>query len=181
MPKHPFEPLIFQETKKIIIGTLPPETATFYFSNSSNTRLWDMLRTIREQRMGIYSGSNNLTAAEKIEILRDLNLGIADIILEYERDIPNSTRDVDIDPKKYRSLIEIVRSNIEITHLLFVYESAYKWFLHSLNKEIPVRISSLSGRFSIGIQNEIQVNEDTIQCIILPSPLNRGRRGETLK
>ncbi len=42
MRLHPFKPIIPDNAKKLLIGTLPPESAPFYYSNSSNTRLWDI-------------------------------------------------------------------------------------------------------------------------------------------
>jgi len=180
---HPFPPQISKATRKLLIGTLPPENVKFYFSNSSNTRLWDILRSIRESREQICSGSNTLSDMQKIEILDSLKVGISDIIYGYERDDITSTKDEDIEPREYRDLLQLAADN-NINELLFVYQSAYKWFLHSLEKTEPVRLKRIKTRCiigPIGPQKEIEFRGKRIKCTLLPSPLNRGREGETLE
>jgi len=70
---------------------------------------------------------------------------------------------------------------VYIGELLFVYGSAFKWFIHSLEKVKPVRLIKIISRHIIGPQPSIEINGQTIKCILLPSPLNRGRKGETLE
>jgi len=110
MKTHPFEPLVLTNTKKLLVGTLPPEEVPFYFSNSSNTRLWDILTAINTKSETVDKGGNSLSAEQKINILRSLNLGISDIIYKYERDEYHSTKDKHIDPKKYSDLLQFVYS-----------------------------------------------------------------------
>jgi G:T/U-mismatch repair DNA glycosylase len=180
MKDHPFSPLIPEGSRKLLVGTLPPESARFYFSNSSNTRLWDILRSIYHGSDEVYHGSNDLNENEKRKILNKLNIGITDIILKYERIFPDSTKDIHIIPKEYKDLIKTAIDN-NIGELLFVYNTAYKWFIHSLTKEKPVRIRRLKEKYKLGLRREITFGDKTIKCILLPAPLNRGRRGETLE
>lgn len=51
MLKHPFEPFIPNNAKKLIIGTLPPENIPYYYSNSPNTRMWDLLSAIKVMKL----------------------------------------------------------------------------------------------------------------------------------
>lgn len=180
MKTHPFKPQISKKTKKLLIGTLPPENVKFYFSNSSNTRLWDILKSLNENKEIICHGSNELNEVEKIKLLDSLKVGISDIIYEYKRDDFKSTKDKHIEPKKYNDLLQIAYDN-NISELLFVYQSAYKWFLHSLEKVPPVRLFKIKQRFNIGSQSDVIYKGKTIKCVLLPSPLNRGRKGETLE
>jgi len=180
MGTHPFKPQISKATKKLLIGTLPPENVTFYFSNSPNTRLWDILTAISEESTYVGKGGNGLSINRKIEILDILGIGIGDIIYKYERDDPNSTKDKHIEPKEYKNLLQIAADN-DIDELLFVYQSAFKWFLHSLKKVEPVRLSKLRSRYVNGTEQEVNFQGKVIKCILLPSPLNRGRKGETLE
>jgi G:T/U-mismatch repair DNA glycosylase len=179
MQIHPFKPQISKTTRKLLIGTLPPEDVIFYFSNSSNTRLWDILTAINENTNYIGSGGNSLSYKQKIEILEKLKIGISDIIYGYERDQYHSTKDSHIKPKKYNDLLQLALDN-NIHELLFVYQSALKWFVHSLGKTEPIRLNKIKTKYNIGRQQEIQVQGKTIKCTLLPSPLNRGRKGETL-
>ena len=176
---HPFKPLIVSSTKRLLVGTLPPEGASFYFSNSTNTRLWDILIAIDSKSERIGRGGNDLSEDQKTSLLERLNLVICDIIYGYERLDYGSTKDKDIIPLAYNDLLSLAREN-GVKELLFVYQSALKWFIHSLEKESPVMLSRLKGQYNLGLQSVVSGNIKSIKCILLPSPLNRGRQGETL-
>ena len=176
---HPFKPWINKKTRKLIVGTLPPETAKVYFSNSRNTRLWDILRAVALNADQVTQGGNDMSENEKAALLEKLGLGISDIILKYDRTDYTSTKDKDIIPLKYFSLLDFAIEN-NVTDLLFVYQSAYKWFEHSLLGVEPVKIQSLKGKYPSGLIRQITHKGFVINCIILPQPLNRGKIGETL-
>lgn len=179
MKEHPFKPLVFKNTRGLVIGTLPPESATFYFSNSSNTRLWDILYSIQQNKVELSNNSNLLSKDNKIEILKSLNLGIYDIIFGYDRIDFYSTRDEDIIPLKYSDIIDLVKKT-KIEKLLFVYKSAAIWFLHSLVSDKPIHHKKLKYNLEYGVFKELSINNRIIKCILLPNPLNRGKKGETL-
>jgi G:T/U-mismatch repair DNA glycosylase len=179
MKTHPFPPQISKTTKKLLIGTLPPEDVIFYFSNSSNTRLWDILTAIKEKRDYVGSGGNSLSDNKKIEILDNLQIGISDIIYAYERDEYHSTKDSHIDPKEYNDLLRLALDN-NIQELLFVYQSALKWFIHSLAKTQPVRLNKIRESYTVGKQQSIEIEGKILRCTLLPPPLNRGTKGQTL-
>lgn len=180
MQTHPFEPQIPGTATKLLIGTLPPEGVKFYFSNSSNTRLWDILMAIENGETHVGVGGNDLSDSYKIKILKGLKLGISDIIHSYERDAYNSTKDSHINPKKYNDIVQLALDR-NINELLFVYQSALKWFMHSLEKNEPQRLSKINAKYEVGEQVEIKVQGKTVKLTLLPSPLNRGRKGETLE
>lgn len=179
MRQHPFEPEIPKNAKKLLVGTLPPEGVTFYFSNSSNTRLWDILKSVDENHSTISTGSNSLSKIEKQKILSNLKIGITDIILKYNRQ-EETTKDQHIIPYEYNKLLDLAVSK-GINELFFVYKSAYKWFVHSLKNEPPVRLRNLKLKLDKGFQKEIEHRGQKIKLTILPPPLNRGMKGETLE
>jgi G:T/U-mismatch repair DNA glycosylase len=179
MRTHPFPPLIPPSSTKLLVGTLPPEGVRFYFSNSSNTRLWDILKAIYEKSTVVCKGGNALSDREKTNILSNLNLGISDIIYKYERDDLASTNDKHINPKAYNDLLELAAVH-NITALLFVYKNAFRWFLHSLDKTTPVKIRKLK-RYGLQDEQVIEYRGRSIRCVQLPSPLNRGQKGQTLQ
>lgn len=177
--KHPFKPLLNHKTKSLLVGTLPPESAQFYFSNSRNTRLWDILKSIVEKKQVASKGSNGLSPREKEKILFELETGIYDIILEYHRDFMDSTKDKHIQPIKYSDILSLAKKK-QISKLLFVYKNAAKWFLHSLEGEKPKRAQILKYEIEYGVFKTIKTEYGEIKCVLLPSPLNRGKKGETL-
>lgn len=179
MNTHRFAPEIPLSAKKLLIGSLPPEGAGFYFSNSSNTRLWDLLGALESNSSEVGKGGYRLVTERKIEILKNLKIGISDIIYQYERDDPSSGKDTDIIPKKYNDLLQLAYDN-GIDELVFVYQSALKWFNHSRQSVEPVRLRNLQGKYEIGPQPDVKFKGKVIKCVLLPSPLSRGTRGQTL-
>jgi len=180
MKTHPFKPILFENSRKMIIGTLPPESAPFYFSNSSNTRLWDILYSISTYKTEISKGSIFLADQEKKQILKSLSIAIYDIIFKYDRSDYSSTRDKHIIPFEYSELTRIIE-NTNIDELIFVYKNAAKWFLHSLTGEDPVTSNKLKYKLDYGVFTVQNVNDREVSCSLLPSPLNRGKKGENLK
>jgi len=178
--KHPFKPFILQNSKNMIIGTLPPDNIEYYYSNSANTRMWDLLKSIKEER-AIQQNSYLISKDDKQNLLTNLNLSMTDIILEYKRE-KDSTADKDIIPIKYNNIENII-NNTSIKNLLFVYESALQWFLHSLNKKAPIKLSKLQPlkNKKYDVMHTTLLNQKSVNCILLPNPLNRGRKGENLE
>ena len=165
----------------MIIGTLPPDRAKFYYSNSTNNRMWDILRAIENKRDELPKNSYRLPTDEKIKILKTLNLSMCDVILEYERK-NESVKDDDIIPLKYNDIADLIKGT-SISNLLFVYQSALRWFLHSLKTETPLelkRVPKLQNR-EYGEVDCVILNGRKTRCILLPNPLSRGKKGETLK
>lgn len=177
--KHPFDPVIFRDSKSILIGTLPPETSPFYFSNTPKTRLWDLLYTLDNKQDVVSKNKYLLSIEEKLEILRNLNLSLTDIILEYDRRDMNSVEDSKIIPYSYRDILSLIKET-KITQLLFLYKNAALWFLHSLTGENPRSIGLLNYKIDFGEFHKLTLNEKEITCTILPMPLNRGRKGESM-
>lgn len=184
---HPFQPFIIKNSKSMVIGTLPPEPTqfpkniNFYYSNSPNTRMWDLLKSIQEKTDIINRGSYKLLAKEKENILLNLNLSMADIIYEYERE-KESTQDKDIIPIKYFDIKQLIK-NSSIINLLFVYKSAAKWFLHSLEDVTPAKLSTIRKTIDndYGVFYSFMFDNRLINCVLLPNPLNRGKKGYTLE
>ncbi len=178
---HRFGPVIFNNTTKLIVGTLPPETSEYYFSNSPRTRLWDILKTISTNSETIYSGSYLLATNEKEQILSSLNLGLCDIIKKYSRLIPDSVEDRHIIPLEYFNLPEIIKDT-RIDTVLFVYQSAANWFLHSIKGVKPVSLEKLLKHYNRNSEfYSFEINGRKVKCILLPNPQNIGQKGETMQ
>jgi hypothetical protein len=110
---------------------------------------------------------------------------MADIISEYERKKDKNgnltTSNRDIIPLKYNEIASIIK-NPEIENLIFVYESALRVFLHSLEYSEPVIYNKLpqlnfkDDKHKFGLYKTIKLNEKNINLILLQNPLNRSRQ-----
>ncbi len=171
--KHPFKPFIVKNSTNMIVGSLPPEGSAFYYSNSQNNRMWDLLRSIQKDLDVLPKNGYSLSVEEKKEILQALKLSMTDIILEYDRK-EDSSKDNDIIPLKYNNIADLI-AHTSIVNLLFVYKSALEWFLDSLQQKTSI------GKKECGKICSVCLNEKNINCILLPNPLSRGKKGETLE
>jgi G:T/U-mismatch repair DNA glycosylase len=179
MKKHPFSPIIFQNSKSLLVGTLPPETTPFYFSNTPKTRLWDILYAIDKKEPKVPKNKYLLINEDKTHILENLSLSLTDIILQYDRIHMNSVKDEDIIPYAYQDIKSLIIGT-EITQILFLYRNAAQWFLHSLENQKPAPINEIQYNIDSDIFYKFELNNKHISCKVLPMPLNRGRKGETM-
>ncbi len=63
---------------------------------------------------------------------------------------------------------------------LFLYKNAALWFLHSLNGQDPVPINQIRDKIHSPEFLTFNLNNRNISCTVLPMPLNRGKKGETI-
>lgn len=177
---HPFCPIINKKSKLLIVGTLPPEGSPFYYSNSVNNRMWDILQAIHEKGDAVSSGGYKLEKNIKISLLKSLNLSMCDIIKEYNRR-RQSVNDLDIIPLKYTDVIKLIKKT-EIKKILFVYKNAALWFLHSLKNKEPLPLVKIKENIEgTGEILKLNIEEKEVPLTLLPNPLSRGTKGMTLK
>ena len=86
--KHPFEPIIFNDSNILILGTFPSIKSfehSFYYSHPKN-QFWDILSKI-------FNEKKPLTTNEKIEFLKKHKIALWDVICECIRKENKSTDD----------------------------------------------------------------------------------------
>ena len=85
---HPFEPIIFDNSKILILGTFPSIKSfenNFYYSHPKN-QFWDILSLI-------FKDKKPITIEEKIEFLKKHKIALWDSICECKRKKGNSRDD----------------------------------------------------------------------------------------
>jgi hypoxanthine-DNA glycosylase len=85
---HPFEPIIFEDSKILILGTFPSIKSfenSFYYSHPKN-QFWDILAIILNDK-------KPTTIKEKIEFLKKHKIALWDSICECKRRDGNSRDD----------------------------------------------------------------------------------------
>lgn len=78
--KHQFEPVIFKDSEILILGSFPSVKSrenNFYYMNKHN-RFWKVLSNLYNVDF------LNLSIDQKINYLKDLKIGIYDVVLECE-------------------------------------------------------------------------------------------------
>jgi hypothetical protein len=141
--------------------------------------LWDILYAIEKDEDTVPKNKYLIPEEEKIKILKNLSLSLTDIILDFDRKDMNSVQDSDIIPYSYNNIKSLI-ADTEITQLLFLYKNAALWFLHSLKGEDPVPINQIRNEIHSPEFHTFNLNNREISCTVLPMPLNRGKKGETM-
>lgn len=86
--KHPFKPIIFNDSNILILGTFPSIKSfenSFYYSHPKN-QFWDILSKI-------FNEKKPLTTDEKIDFLKKHKIALWDVICECKRKENKSTDD----------------------------------------------------------------------------------------
>jgi len=123
--KHPYEPFLFEEATKLIVGTLPPPRFTTgvlkdgdvdFCYGSRNGQLWPILDRI----FGLNLKFETTRAAvdQRKQFLIDRKIGICDIVQSAERTKIDAS-DLGMQNIKLRNLIVYLREYPNIETILF--------------------------------------------------------------
>lgn len=123
--KHPYEPFLFKEATKLIVGTLPPprftqgelkkEDVDFCYG-SKNGQLWPILDSIFNLNLK-YETSAFATAQRKSFLLKR-KIGVCDIVASAERDKIDAS-DLGMQHVKLRNIVEYLLKYSNVDTLLF--------------------------------------------------------------
>jgi len=141
---HPFEPIIFDNSKILILGTFPSIKSfenNFYYSHPKN-QFWDILSLI-------FKDKKPTTIKERIEFLKKHKIALWDSICECKRKQGNSRDDN----------LEVIKP-CDIENLLKKYPNVKKIAVTSRLAEKIIKKHFKNSQFSI-------LN---FQLIYLPSP-----------
>ena len=123
---HPYKPFFENKTKALIIGTTPPMRFTqklklytddvdFYYGSRDNY-FWDLVGDV----FGINFQRQNSESAilQRKEFLRQHNIGLVDIVLEFSRN-ENNASDNNLNVTKFQNIYKIMKANPLIQNVYF--------------------------------------------------------------
>jgi G:T/U-mismatch repair DNA glycosylase len=122
---HPYEPFLFEEATKLIVGTLPPPRFTIgdlkqddvnFCYGSRDGQLWPILDEIFE--LGLSFETTEAAVRQRIEFLRKQRIGICDIVASAERSKIDAS-DLGMQNITLRNLIAYLHQYPKIAMLLF--------------------------------------------------------------
>jgi G:T/U-mismatch repair DNA glycosylase len=130
---HPFEPFLPHNTKRLIIGTIPPQrfcilgTPLFeddvnFFYGSKDNYFWDLIGEIFNKKF--LKQNTEQAINQRKEFLKNEGIGITDIVETCER-INNSASDKKLIITKYKDLKKILL-NYNIDTLIYTSEYVKK-------------------------------------------------------
>lgn len=139
-----FDPIIFQDSKYLILGTLPGKKSLetkFYYADRGNC-FWQFL----SQYMGC---SFPLSDSDKIQLLKNSQIALWDIyasgIRVNRRGMKKTSRDVDIISEELNNIEELLLRYPNIKRIGLPGKRAYATFIKHYPMLRGVQLSSTSG------------------------------------
>ena len=182
--KHPYKPFIKSDTKKLIVGTLPPprfsigelleKDVDFCYGSYYNS-LWLFIDEIHDLKLS-YDNSKK-AIEERKQFLIDQKIGVCDIVESCERDKIDAS-DLGMQNIKLRDLVGYLKQFPNVDTLLFTGGNSkngpeyffrkhlkdYNLKLELVSKEVP-RIH----QFSLDVKSSAVETSRTIKTVSLTS------------
>jgi len=123
--KHPYQPFLFPEATRLIVGTLPPprfstrdlkEGDVDFCYGSRDGQLWRILDRIFD--LGLVYENSDLAVAQRQEFLKKRRIGICDIVASAEREEVNAS-DHGMKNVELRDLVQVLYQYRRIDTLIF--------------------------------------------------------------
>ena len=183
---HPYEPFLFPEATKLIVGTLPPprfttgvlkENDVNFCYGSRDGQLWVILDKIFD--LGLKFETSEEAVQQRINFLHDRKIGICDMVASAEREKVDAT-DLGMQNVKLRNLIGYLEQYPNIETLLFTggnSKNGPEYFFRKHLKEHGLRLKLVSNevprihQFSLPDQPE-----RSITTISLTAPSGSANR-----
>ncbi len=150
---HPYEPFLFPEATKLIVGTLPPprfttgvlkENDVNFCYGSRDGQLWVILDKIFD--LGLKFETSEEAVQQRINFLHDRKIGICDMVASAEREKVDAT-DLGMQNVKLRNLIGYLEQYPNIETLLFTggnSKNGPEYFFRKHLKEHGLRLKLVS-------------------------------------
>ncbi|GGW22871.1 uracil-DNA glycosylase family protein [Arenibacter certesii] len=150
---HPYEPFLFPEATKLIVGTLPPPRFTIgdlkegdvdFCYGSRDGQLWPIL----DQMFGLGLAFENteLAVQQRKDFLREYRIGICDIVNSAER-VKIDASDLGLQNIELRDMFGYLHDYPKIDTLLFTggnSKNGPEYFFRKYIKEYGVKLKLLS-------------------------------------
>lgn len=150
---HPYEPFLFPEATKLIVGTLPPPRFTKrelkkgdvdFCYGSRNGQLWPILD--RLFKLNLTYETTAFAAKQRKDFLRKHNIGICDIVASAEREKIDAS-DLGMLNIKLRNLVGYLKEYSNVHTLLFTggnSKNGPEYFFRKHLKEHQIQLKIVS-------------------------------------
>ncbi|MEK6151650.1 uracil-DNA glycosylase family protein [Flavobacteriaceae bacterium 3-367] len=150
---HPYEPFLFEEATKLIVGTLPPPRFTMgdlkvddvdFCYGSRNGQLWRILDVIFD--LGLRYETTQVATEQRKGFLLEKKIGVCDIVASAEREKVDAS-DLGMQNVKLRDMIGYLKAYPKIDTLLFMggnSKNGPEYFFRKLIKEHKLKFEVVS-------------------------------------
>ncbi len=166
---HPYEPFLFEEARKLIVGTLPPPRFTTgqlregdvdFCYGSRDGQLWRILDRIFN--LDLKYETTWVAIEQRMAFLRERRIGICDMVDSAKREKVDAS-DLGMSDIQLRDLVGILKHYRNVEYLLFTGGNSKN------GPEYLFRRHLRQYRLSL---NEVDINVPRIHSLELPSELS---------
>lgn len=181
--KHPYRPFIQKDTKKLIVGTLPPprfsigelleKDVNFCYGSYYNS-LWLYLDKIHKLNLR-YDNSQEAINERKTFLIQH-KIGVCDIVESAEREKIDAS-DLGMRNIKLRNLLSYIKQFPNIETLLFIggkSKNGPEYFFRKHIKDYNIKLELVSAE--VPRIHEFILNDRTIQTVSLTSSSGSANR-----
>lgn len=180
---HPFEPFLNKDTKRIIVGTLPPprfctkeykEKDVLFCYGSQDGLLWQALDKIFDLEL-VYDQSDFAVKQRKDFLLKN-HLGICDIVNSCKREKIDAS-DIGMQDVVLRDILGYLKKYTNIDTIIFtggLCKNSPEYFLRKVLKENSITYNLLDE--SIPKVHTFKYDNREIKTVSLTSPSNAANR-----
>lgn len=180
---HPFKPYLNSNTKKIIVGTLPPprfctnefkEADVNFCYGSKDNLLWQVLNVIF--KLDLLFDNTQRAIKQRKDFLDKNQIGICDIVDSCQRQKIDAS-DLGMEEIVLRDILGYIKKYKKIDTIIFTggnSKNGPEYFFRKILKEKNIDIENISNE--IPKTNSINFDNRIIKTISLTSPSNAANR-----
>lgn len=181
--KHPHEPFLNKQTKRLIVGTLPPprfstkelkKNDVNFCYGSCDGLLWKALDVIFSLKLEYINTKQEIQ--KRKDFLLNHNIGICDIVHSCKREKIDAS-DIGMKEVVLRDILSYLRKYPKINTIIFTggnSKNGPEYFLKKVLKEQNIDFKKISTK--LPKTNEFVFENRTIKTISLTSPSNAANR-----
>tara|TARA_R110000868_G_scaffold5975_3_gene34707 strand:- start:769 stop:1422 length:654 start_codon:yes stop_codon:yes gene_type:complete len=181
--KHPYEPFLFKEVTKLIVGTLPPPRFTIgdlkegdvnFCYGSRDGQLWPILDKIF--KLDLIYETTDVAIQQRMNFLRERNIGICDIVESAERKKIDAS-DLGMQNIILRNLLSYLKEYSNVDTLLFTggnSKNGPEYFFRKHLKEHNLKLDVISNL--VPRIHSFEFNGRLIKTVSLIAPSGAANR-----
>ena len=182
---HPYEPFIFEQAEKLIVGTLPPPRFTTgdlkvddvdFCYGSKNGMLWPILDRIYE--LGLVYENTHLAIEQRKNFLLSNKIGVCDIVQAAERDKVDAS-DLGMQNVQLRDLVHYLELYPNLKTILFMggnSKNGPEYFFRRLLKPLDLKMKTISDQVPRIYELQLPKSKRKIRTVSLTAPSGAANR-----
>ena len=182
---HPYEPFIFDQAEKLIVGTLPPPRFTTgelkiddvdFCYGSRNGMLWPILDRIFD--LGLVYENTNLAIEQRKNFLLSNKIAVCDIVEAAERDKVDAS-DLGMQNVQLRDVVNYLEIYPNLKTVLFMggnSKNGPEYFFRKLLKASGLKLKTISDQVPRVYELQLPESKRIIRTVSLTAPSGAANR-----